>query len=378
VNSQWTVSEQSVSSQWTVSEQSVNSQWTISEQSVNSQWIISEQSVNNRLSTTILQTLENHFVGFLVGFGVATLIVVLRNYERFQRLGHFDTRTTFPLHQSLFVRHYWRHFATVVWARRTNSTPDFVGEQSVSNQWVISEQPVNNQWTVSEQSVNMRARMTNSTPDFVGEQLVSSQWTTSEQSVNSQWTVIQHESETDKLHPWILRCLTDTPAAIVNVGSKQGITCPPGNTAYNVSKAGVKILTEGLQHELRGKPDCQLSAFLLIPGEMSRQLAMALVATCSSASFLTQVPWNFVEFSWNFCGTFVELLWNFHPPFYNEASALSFWSVLECTANLDGHSSLEDVQLFAKTHTHNTDTFKLVLYYLNIRNGTFIGCVFRV
>mmetsp|Transcript_28477 Transcript_28477/g.47830 ORF Transcript_28477/g.47830 Transcript_28477/m.47830 type:complete len:300 (+) Transcript_28477:103-1002(+) len=63
-----------------------------------------------------------------------------------------------------------------------------------------------------------------------------------------------------------------TPAAIVNVGSKQGITCPPGNTAYNVSKAGVKILTEGLQHELRGKPDCQLSAFLLIPGWVNTQI----------------------------------------------------------------------------------------------------------
>ncbi|MEI9964477.1 MAG: SDR family NAD(P)-dependent oxidoreductase [Caulobacteraceae bacterium] len=42
-----------------------------------------------------------------------------------------------------------------------------------------------------------------------------------------------------------------TPALIVNTGSKQGITTPPGNPAYNVSKAGVKALTEALQHELR-------------------------------------------------------------------------------------------------------------------------------
>ena len=42
-----------------------------------------------------------------------------------------------------------------------------------------------------------------------------------------------------------------TDGAIVNTGSKQGITCPPGNTAYNVTKAGIKVLTEGLQHELR-------------------------------------------------------------------------------------------------------------------------------
>ena len=42
-----------------------------------------------------------------------------------------------------------------------------------------------------------------------------------------------------------------TDAMIVNTGSKQGITCPPGDTAYNVSKAGVKVITEGLQHQLR-------------------------------------------------------------------------------------------------------------------------------
>ena len=41
------------------------------------------------------------------------------------------------------------------------------------------------------------------------------------------------------------------PAAIVNTGSKQGITMPPGDTAYNVSKAAIKALTEGLQHTLR-------------------------------------------------------------------------------------------------------------------------------
>ena len=41
------------------------------------------------------------------------------------------------------------------------------------------------------------------------------------------------------------------PGLIINTGSKQGITTPPGNPAYNVSKAGVKALTEALQHELR-------------------------------------------------------------------------------------------------------------------------------
>jgi NAD(P)-dependent dehydrogenase (short-subunit alcohol dehydrogenase family) len=56
------------------------------------------------------------------------------------------------------------------------------------------------------------------------------------------------------------------PGFIVNTGSKQGITSPPGNTAYNVSKAAVKALTEGLAHTLRNLPNCQISAHLLIPG----------------------------------------------------------------------------------------------------------------
>ncbi|PPQ27889.1 SDR family NAD(P)-dependent oxidoreductase [Rhodopila globiformis] len=56
------------------------------------------------------------------------------------------------------------------------------------------------------------------------------------------------------------------PCAIINTGSKQGITCPPGDTAYNVSKAGVKVLTEGLAHALRNTPGCQVTAHLLVPG----------------------------------------------------------------------------------------------------------------
>jgi NAD(P)-dependent dehydrogenase (short-subunit alcohol dehydrogenase family) len=57
-----------------------------------------------------------------------------------------------------------------------------------------------------------------------------------------------------------------TPGAIINTGSKQGITCPPGDTAYNVSKAGVKVLTEALAHELRNVAGCQITAHLLVPG----------------------------------------------------------------------------------------------------------------
>jgi NAD(P)-dependent dehydrogenase (short-subunit alcohol dehydrogenase family) len=55
------------------------------------------------------------------------------------------------------------------------------------------------------------------------------------------------------------------PGLIINTGSKQGITTPPGDPAYNVSKAGVKAFTEALQHELRSGRS-KISAHLLIPG----------------------------------------------------------------------------------------------------------------
>jgi NAD(P)-dependent dehydrogenase (short-subunit alcohol dehydrogenase family) len=58
------------------------------------------------------------------------------------------------------------------------------------------------------------------------------------------------------------------PGLIINTGSKQGITTPPGNPAYNVSKAGVKAQTEALQHELRNMPGCRISAHLMIPGHV--------------------------------------------------------------------------------------------------------------
>jgi NAD(P)-dependent dehydrogenase (short-subunit alcohol dehydrogenase family) len=56
------------------------------------------------------------------------------------------------------------------------------------------------------------------------------------------------------------------PGLIINTGSKQGITAPPGDTAYNVSKAAIKTLTEGLQHTLRNTEGCQVTAHLLVPG----------------------------------------------------------------------------------------------------------------
>ena len=64
------------------------------------------------------------------------------------------------------------------------------------------------------------------------------------------------------------------PGAVIVTGSKQGITTPPGNAPYNVSKAGVKAVTEALAHELRlsGAP---VSAHLLIPGFVSSGLTRA-------------------------------------------------------------------------------------------------------
>jgi NAD(P)-dependent dehydrogenase (short-subunit alcohol dehydrogenase family) len=56
------------------------------------------------------------------------------------------------------------------------------------------------------------------------------------------------------------------PGLVINTGSKQGITTPPGDPAYNVSKSAVKTFTEALAHELRNAEGHQLTAHLLIPG----------------------------------------------------------------------------------------------------------------
>ncbi len=53
---------------------------------------------------------------------------------------------------------------------------------------------------------------------------------------------------------------------IINTGSKQGITTPPGDPAYNVAKAGVKTFTEALAHELRNAPGRPAERASLDPG----------------------------------------------------------------------------------------------------------------
>lgn len=59
---------------------------------------------------------------------------------------------------------------------------------------------------------------------------------------------------------------TGEAGVVINTGSKQGITRPPGNYAYNLSKVGVLAYTESLAHAFTHLEDCALSAHLLVPG----------------------------------------------------------------------------------------------------------------
>lgn len=55
---------------------------------------------------------------------------------------------------------------------------------------------------------------------------------------------------------------------IINTGSKQGITRPPGSYVYNLSKTCVLAYTESVAHALRQLDDCKLTAHLLVPGSV--------------------------------------------------------------------------------------------------------------
>lgn len=63
--------------------------------------------------------------------------------------------------------------------------------------------------------------------------------------------------------PVVKKASEAKPTSIVITGSKQGITNPPGNPAYNASKAAVKSLAEQLSYELKGS---RTSVHLLVPG----------------------------------------------------------------------------------------------------------------
>jgi short-subunit dehydrogenase len=63
---------------------------------------------------------------------------------------------------------------------------------------------------------------------------------------------------------------------VVNTGSKQGITMPPENLPYNVSKAALKCYTEGLEHDLRNSinNNCRVRAALLVPGWVNTSIML--------------------------------------------------------------------------------------------------------
>lgn len=82
--------------------------------------------------------------------------------------------------------------------------------------------------------------------------------------------------------------LSDYRAAIVITGSKQGITNPPGNPAYNASKAAVKSVAEQLSFDLRKEKN--VTVHLLVPGWTWTALAGATSGREKPAS-----PWTPAE-----------------------------------------------------------------------------------
>ncbi|KAI4517849.1 hypothetical protein K525DRAFT_209945, partial [Schizophyllum commune Loenen D] len=82
----------------------------------------------------------------------------------------------------------------------------------------------------------------------------------------------------------------ENPSVIINTGSKQGITNPPGNAAYNASKAAVKSLTEGLSHELREFPGSHVTAHLFVPGWTHTGMTGANPPTSPNAEEPPEVP----------------------------------------------------------------------------------------
>ena len=68
---------------------------------------------------------------------------------------------------------------------------------------------------------------------------------------------------------------------VINTGSKQGVTRPPGNYAYNLSKASVVAYTEALSHAFITTENCKIKSHLLIP---------AFVYTPMISAFIPEKP----------------------------------------------------------------------------------------
>lgn len=94
--------------------------------------------------------------------------------------------------------------------------------------------------------------------------------------VGAPWESLAELQQTLSINLWgvIHGCHAFIPAmlesgaagAVINTGSKQGITRPPGNYAYNLSKAGVLAYTESVANGFVQIDGCNLSAHLLVPG----------------------------------------------------------------------------------------------------------------
>jgi len=87
----------------------------------------------------------------------------------------------------------------------------------------------------------------------------------------------------------------ERPAAIVVTGSKQGITNPPGNPAYNASKAAVKSLAESLSYDLH-KSHPFISVHLLVPGWTYTGLSGAKPGSVEGKPEGAWTPTQVVEF----------------------------------------------------------------------------------
>jgi NAD(P)-dependent dehydrogenase (short-subunit alcohol dehydrogenase family) len=83
-------------------------------------------------------------------------------------------------------------------------------------------------------------------------------------------------------------------ATIINTGSKQGITNPPGGYAYNLSKAGVLNYTQSLAHALRDQPDASITAHLLVPGFTYSNMIRRFMPTQPSVAWSTHQVIDFM------------------------------------------------------------------------------------
>eukprot|EP00947_MAST-08B_sp_MAST-8B-sp1_P000849 g849.t1 len=157
------------------------------------------------------------------------------------------------------------------------------------------------------------------------------------------------------------------PGMVVCTGSKQGITAPPGNLAYNVSKAAVKTFTEGLAHDLRNRAGCRTSAHLLVPGWTNTSIVLKSMKRGNPAAFdLEKVPFHEAKphaGAWT-CEQVVEYLleWLAKGKFYiicpdNEVDIPTDLLRMEWAA----HDVIEAREPLSRWHPDYTDAFSAFL-----------------